>query len=439
VAVNARDLGQRVWQWLTTRRPRAYLFTGWILFVLGSYPGYMSTDSILQLYTVRSGDFSDYSPMMTAVWSTLEWVIAGPFPMLALQSGLFIFGAWAILATRLTPRVAAVTASLVLLFPPVFSTMAVIWPEPLMAGALLAATGAALQGTKRWTAAAACFALLACACHPAAFIAVFAVLLALLPPQAWWRRAVVGLGAAIAIMLLALGANELATVVETHTHEQNLQMLDIVGTLRRAKVKDEAALRRAVEGMSVASDADLVPRMGASASATSPYSLWHGDTRVFDPIATDEQADATHAAWRRVIREHPGAYLSHRWAIWRAMLKGRAQVFDNFGSPDLLAPLHHRAIPSDWEKGVQKIVHGFAKTPLFWPWIYLVLGALAIFFARKLPLFRNIAIAGIAYQLAVLFTAPSTEYRYAHWLVVAVTLAVAGLAISRRTAWRREE
>jgi ribose/xylose/arabinose/galactoside ABC-type transport system permease subunit len=118
------------------------------------------------------------------------------------------------------------------------------------------------------------------------------------------------------------------------------------------------------------------------------------------------------------------------------MLKGRAQVFQSFGPPDVLAPLHHRAIPSDWELGVQKIVRGVAKTPLFWPWIYLVLGALAIFFARKSPLFRNLAIAGIAYQVAVLFTAPSTEYRYAHWLVTAVTIALVAVLVARRSSWR---
>ncbi|HUS30306.1 MAG TPA: hypothetical protein VMZ53_17480, partial [Kofleriaceae bacterium] len=240
MAVNVRELGQKLLGWLTTRRPRAYLFAGWILFVLGSYPGYMNSESILQLYTVRSGDYSDFSPMMTAVWSILEWVIAGPFGLLALQSALFLFGAWAILATLLRPRVAAVTASLVLLFPPVFSVMAVIWPDPLMAASLLAATGAALQGTKRWIAAAFCFALLACACRPDAVVAVGAILLALVSAPSTLRRVAISLGASIVILLLALGANELATVKDTYVREHNLQMLDIVGTLRRAKIKDEA-------------------------------------------------------------------------------------------------------------------------------------------------------------------------------------------------------
>src|SRR5579862_9430353 len=113
---------------------RTILFAGWIAFVLGCYPGYLTTDSSLQLYTVRSGDFTDYSPMMTALWSALEYVTAGPFPMLALQSGLFLFGLDAILRKLLAPRAAAVTATCVLLFPPVFAVMAVIWPDALMAG-----------------------------------------------------------------------------------------------------------------------------------------------------------------------------------------------------------------------------------------------------------------------------------------------------------------
>ena len=145
-------------RWIASRRPRTYLFAGWLLFALGCYPGYLASDGILQLYTVRSGEFSDYAPVMTALWSLLEYVLAGPFPMLVVQSGLFLFGSFAILRTFLTPRAAAITAGCVLLFPPVFATFAVIWPEPLMAGALIAATGAVLQPRLFWKRAAIGFA-----------------------------------------------------------------------------------------------------------------------------------------------------------------------------------------------------------------------------------------------------------------------------------------
>src|SRR5260221_10905741 len=125
------DRAQQVLRWLAARSPRQIVVAGWIVFVLGSYPGYMSKDSATQLFTVRSGDYTDYSPVMTALWGAFEYVFSGPFPMLLLQSGLFLFGLVAILRAVLSPRAAAVTASCVLLFPPVFSVMAVIWPDAL--------------------------------------------------------------------------------------------------------------------------------------------------------------------------------------------------------------------------------------------------------------------------------------------------------------------
>jgi hypothetical protein len=107
VALNAGERGREIARWIASRPPTTYLVAGWIAFTLGAYPGYLSTDSTLQLYTVRSGDYTDYAPLMTAIWSLLEWVVSGPFPMLALQSGLFLFGLAAILRTVLSPRAAA--------------------------------------------------------------------------------------------------------------------------------------------------------------------------------------------------------------------------------------------------------------------------------------------------------------------------------------------
>src|SRR5262245_50018507 len=112
-------IGDRVKQaarWVAARSPVTLLIAGWIVFFLGSYPGYMSFEPTMQLFDVRNGVYTDANPpVMTAAWSLLEYVASGPFPMLALQSGLFLFGLAAILRTVLSPRAAAVTASLVLL------------------------------------------------------------------------------------------------------------------------------------------------------------------------------------------------------------------------------------------------------------------------------------------------------------------------------------
>ena len=61
------DLAKRALQWLTERSPVTILLAGWIVFFLGSYPGYLSIDSVLQLYTVRTGDTTDHAPLMTTL------------------------------------------------------------------------------------------------------------------------------------------------------------------------------------------------------------------------------------------------------------------------------------------------------------------------------------------------------------------------------------
>ena len=78
--------------------------------------------------------------------------------------------------------------------------------------------------------------------------------------------------------------------------------------------------------------------MGAGNDSTNWWSLANGDNKIFEVLEYDEEAAATSAAWRRAIREHPGAYLTHRWAMIRMMLgmRGKFQpVYDEFGNFEL--------------------------------------------------------------------------------------------------------
>ena len=94
--------------------------------------------------------------------------------------------------------------------------------------------------------------------------------------------------------------------------------------------------------------------------------------------------------------------------------------------------------PADWELGMQKVVRGFAVTPLFRPVIYVVLAILVIVLARRRPLLRNLAIAGLAYELVMFFTAPTADYRYSHFFITAVCVALGALIAGARKAWRSE-
>src|SRR5688500_9991157 len=116
-----RTIGQAV---LHAASPAAILLVGWIAFCVYSYPGLMSTDSVDQLLQARTGPLHDwYPPVMARLWRFTDRLIAGPFPMLAIQSVTFLVGLAVILRRFLTPRVAALIAALTLVSPPVITSM----------------------------------------------------------------------------------------------------------------------------------------------------------------------------------------------------------------------------------------------------------------------------------------------------------------------------
>jgi hypothetical protein len=124
--------------------PRAILVLGWCLFVVHAYPGLMAPDSFVQLQEARSSAFGDPA-LMTAIWWLFDRVVAGPFPMLALQSLAFVTGAYLVVRRLVQPRAAAVCAVVVLLLPPVAAGMAVVSAHALLAGMMLLGAGLLLD------------------------------------------------------------------------------------------------------------------------------------------------------------------------------------------------------------------------------------------------------------------------------------------------------
>ncbi|MDQ3365636.1 MAG: hypothetical protein M3680_09420 [Myxococcota bacterium] len=429
-------------RWFVAWPPLAYAFVAWIAFVLGAYPGYLSFDSTLQLMHVRAGSLSDaHAPVMSALWSACEYVMAGPFPMLLLQSGLLLFGLAAVLRTVVSRRAAAVTAGAILLFPPVFAPMAVIWPDSLMAGALVAATGAALEPGRRWRAIAAGLLVLACSCRPAIAIAIVPLVLLVLPASGRWRRAALAIALTFGIAGSARLADHLLVDERAYGWHEGLLGMDLVGTLRRARVAEPAALDGALAGVATlqrAAGHDRIVEGGRD--ALDGWPLFHGPAPVFTPITSDDAAAALAVAWGRAIVAHPDAYLRHRWLMTRQLLglSGRwAPVYDDFASPDLLASISHRATASDWQTGMRAIVRATARTPLFRPWLYVLLALALWFLTRPWPVVRALVVSGLSYELALFVLAPRPEYRYSHWLVTTTCLALVAFVVDRRGAWRK--
>src|SRR6185436_13107297 len=100
----------------------------------------------------------------------------GPLLMLLLQGALFIFGLYGLLGRRMAPRPAAWLAVLITLYPPVLTTMGVIWKDSQMAAYIIAGTGAMLSERRRVQLFGLALITLGCAFRHNAFAATVPII-----------------------------------------------------------------------------------------------------------------------------------------------------------------------------------------------------------------------------------------------------------------------
>ena len=156
----------------------------------------------------------------------------------------------------------------------------------------------------------------------------------------------------------------------------------------------------------------IVDRAQIGITAYSAYGVTNGPKRFADPITTDDESDALSAAWKSAIAKHPGAYAMHRLGLFeRELALGGTwkPVFDEFGDPDHLVVLHHRATPSDLEVGWRAIVRATAATPLFRPWLYVVLAIGLLVVARRRRELRLLIASGLVCELTLIVSASSVD------------------------------
>src|SRR5262245_62700613 len=127
----------RLRNWLP---PCATVAIGWLLISLYCYPGFLTFDSFEQLSQARHfRPVSDWHPpLMSIIWRWLDKIVAGPYLMVLLQSGLLLGGLYALFARMMRPWLAVAVTLFVFLWPPVITSQAVVWKDPLMAGFLVA-------------------------------------------------------------------------------------------------------------------------------------------------------------------------------------------------------------------------------------------------------------------------------------------------------------
>jgi hypothetical protein len=424
---------------------RHVLIAGWVLFVLYCFPGYMSYDSGDQLEQARGMRplTNWHPPVMAILWRICDWLIAGPFLMLVIQSVTLLAGMFLILRRVLSERGAAVAAVLILLSPPVICNMGVIWKDSQMAGFLMLAIAFMMDKTRGKMIAGCALLWLATAQRHNALAATLPILLLLFVWKdglARWKRYVLAVGVWVAITVSTMLVNN--ALVETKEDVfASLAMNDIVGIVRFQKDYTDEQLRADTPGVPWRGEDRLVER---SRKLYNPIMTWLdvcGPAGVLDYPTTADQSAAVRAAWQKMVFAHPRAYLKHRWKTFLAELrvirKYNFYIWWNIvDTPRRADKLRHNAIHTPVQTAWMDMQVALADTPVYWAWVYFVAGIALVWPLRRDKLGLTVVLSGILCEAFLLPVAPAIDYRYSHWMVTCTIVAAVYWVAARRRARR---
>lgn len=417
---------------------------GLVLVCAAFYPGYMSQDSGAQWAEGRAWRFSDWHPpLMAAVWGVVDRVVAGPAGMLVLHNAMF-WGACALLwrATRGRSKWLAVALCAFGFLPQVLSHLSTVWKDAGLGAALLLAAALLYTSFRTGSRAALVAAL------PPLFYG-FGVRLNAAPavlPLALWAgvlgcRAVPafrdgaarrGRLAGVAVGLALFASLWAATWLTTEA---------LVGG--RHSYTGQSVLLHDLAAVSVARGEPLFPdyilrdagfSMEKVTKAYSPdiaTPILPGGLSGLRLSADAGEMEALRARWLEVVAANPGAYLRHRWGVFRQAsgLGGLSVCF-----PYQMAGYQPRGFETrDWlaHRLLKSYFWAVRDSFLFRGFFWLLLSAVLVFFAARgrmqsdLEFVFVLASSGLLYGAAYFLIAPSCDFRFFWWTMLSASVGSA--------------
>ncbi len=367
--------------------------------LISFWPGYLSSDSILQLLQARSGQYDPwFPPIMSWIWRFTDHIAPGPLGMLVLHNLLFWSGIGLLVHhTVRRPTVAFLAILTVGLLPPVLALLSTVWKDVGLGVSLVLAFALLLVADERRSLLGVVLALPllfyatavryngAAAVLPLALWAGSTAAARLLPMSAYRRS----IGLAVGVLLLA------SIVALALTINGQLAGGRLPETFRAIFVQDTVAITLATGGR--------IPPPGSVRSIG--------------------------ARWRQTVTDHPGAYLRYRGQTYALLLGiGSAPVCYPFqegtDDPKQIVPLPSKTSLNRW---VMAYLEAVKNSVLFRAWLYLVLAVALPAVAWTLERERRLAAlvlgaSGVLYSLPYFFIAPDCDFRYNWWTVLAVVL-----------------
>jgi hypothetical protein len=432
---------------------------GFVLTMVAFYPGYMSPDSMANWLGGREWVFKDVNgPVMTAVWGMIDGVVPGPAGMLVLQN--LIFWAAPALYWRATWRrslVLGLCLVAVAFMPQVWSQMSTIWKDTGQAATLF--LGSALiyhsgrTGSKVSFFASFPFLLYGYAVRLNSVAAVL--------PLALWagyvacgvfgrltgrreagRRALpLALGVGIFLLLSAAtyATNRALTGGRTvyPFHQVYLYDLAAISKARGENMfpahisrNKNFSLEKVFARYNIYSVNDLIwddsPNPGDKAVLEFMY----------DPVEPGGEVgakmDELRSQWLRAAWENKGAYLYHRWRVFAQLIGFTTKGVSN---PYWVVafdanPPEFRNTRNGLNRGLMEYYRLLCRSPFFRGafWMLICLGLVYVSLRRRLRddwqvVFVHAA-SSLLYAGSYFFTAPSTEFRYLLWTMIASGIAL---------------
>ena len=410
-------------------------------------PGYMAADSGGQLEQARSFEFVDDHPVLMAlIWRYIDRVLPGPLGMLVFMNAMWWGGLAGLFWALPIPLPARAVGMLAVgFFPPVFSALPIVLKDGVMHGALLLGLACIVvpgRGYRARLAAGCALFILAIGLRHNALAAVWPFLmLPLLRLPVWssrprWLRLLAAAGVSILLTCgIALGLKRsLAPIARETNFWQKVSIFDLAGmSLRTGQVLVDPEAHVLTPGMGVA---EMRPLFSIDYGPRLYYCTAFGGhpcVTVFRVTQDPQELHRLSQSWFSAVLHHPGAYLAHRGAFARELLRmspGRQIYYLGPGPRHPLAanyPLPERSLAL--LAFIDRQAHSFH----FAPWLYLLLNSLVLPFAlvrylrggSVLPLL--FALSGLVYLLSVVVGAITPDFRYTAWMIVCAVLGIVSL------------
>jgi hypothetical protein len=411
-------------------------------------PGFMPPDALSQYGESLSHEYSNWHPpVMAFVWSWLNYIVKGPYLMLAMQLGL-LWGSAYYMATAAQGKGWRRGVLFVFFIAPfVHNFSGCVVKDAQMALAWLLACSMLIH---------------AYATNRRVSIAM-AIATALLLLYGGWLRhnAITGLltlclvwgyvvfahkrtatgilaGLALCIAIAGSGVGFDKLVVKHRQHPETMIYFHDLAAMQVLShinaFPQEIYARPGFDTAYISSH--FTP-------ATSDNLIWNSDGKTLLE-RTDEEAALLKAAWLKAIAQHPGAYLHNRWQIFGRFL--RVKHSDNvmqtcfrwIPANEYGFEVKEKNFPYSWYASYMEFCKGhFYMRPWFWAVVNLLLFVFIPFIQDKgyRFIYTCLCCSALFYfvvQFAVVMN--DIDFRYIYWVCLASMLAVMVGLLGRKNA-----